>query len=685
MGTRLSLTPAERELVEGARRGRLVDWSDRAQRPVVRAEVIRSFLVGELRGTRITPFGLAVRHAAIDGDLDLRGVQLETRLGLLDCAIGGTLYLRDASTRTIILDGSETGDLVADRARIAGGLLLRRVRCRGTIGLREAEIDGAVDLEGASLEPPASQLAIDADFAKVSGALRLWSSDAGAGQPRRPFVARGPIHVVSSTLGALLCDGTIDGMGGPALMGDDARIGGRLFLRHGFRARGTVSLVHATVAGVLDLNQSRLDGRFADALVARGLVVGGSIYASRSWANGAVRLDRARIEGGVDLTGSRLVGSSEALTANTISIGGPLHADGLMTRGEISLIGARIGGSLELSDVALAISRRHRFLTVDLDSASIAGNLLLRRHRHDAVGPARLGGRLRLVGARIGADAELRGLRIADVDPEPGIYAARFQVGGALWLAANEYPAGAKIDLELANAAALIDEPSGWPDQGSVTLDGFQYERLGHGAATDWPTRSAWLRKQPALHLNPLRPQPFEHLAAVLRSAGHEDAARKVGIEKRRLARRSQRLPARLLDRFLDWTVAYGYATHRALFAMIALAVIGTFVFGAAYRSGAMLPTDGDARGKFMALTAKPDWTAAVPDQLAGYPAFQPLVYSIDVLLPIIDLEQSNHWLPVWTSTQGWWFVVAFWLQTVLGWVLSSLLVAALSGLIKHD
>jgi hypothetical protein len=58
--------------------------------------------------------------------------------------------------------------------------------------------------------------------------------------------------------------------------------------------------------------------------------------------------------------------------------------------------------------------------------------------------------------------------------------------------------------------------------------------------------------------------------------------------------------------------------------------------------------------------------------------AFNPWIYTADVLIPLIDLKQATQWAP--DTTFGLWLM---WFLTTAGWVLSLALVAAVSGLFR--
>jgi hypothetical protein len=83
------------------------------------------------------------------------------------------------------------------------------------------------------------------------------------------------------------------------------------------------------------------------------------------------------------------------------------------------------------------------------------------------------------------------------------------------------------------------------------------------------------------------------------------------------------------------------------------------------------------------------------------YPRFNPLVYSLDVFLPFVDLQQICYWLPgekaagaarsrncllhigPWTLRWSAVLRAYFWFQTLAGWTLTTLLAAAVTGIVK--
>jgi hypothetical protein len=74
-------------------------------------------------------------------------------------------------------------------------------------------------------------------------------------------------------------------------------------------------------------------------------------------------------------------------------------------------------------------------------------------------------------------------------------------------------------------------------------------------------------------------------------------------------------------------------------------------------------------------------------------PGFQPLVYSLEVLMPLIDLQQTRHWAPArdaWAvEVEGLTGVpllrMLTWLEAWSGWMLGLTLLASTTGLTDRD
>lgn len=131
-------------------------------------------------------------------------------------------------------------------------------------------------------------------------------------------------------------------------------------------------------------------------------------------------------------------------------------------------------------------------------------------------------------------------------------------------------------------------------------------------------------------------------------------AARRVAIAKQQRRRRELNRPAKIWNWLLYVTVGYGYRTWQAGLWLLAFELVGAVVFAFAYPAG------------MIAATRHP-----MP--------FNAPVYALDVLLPLISLGQQDSWQPRGA------FLYAYWTLIIVGWILTSALVAGLSGVIKRD
>jgi hypothetical protein len=257
-----------------------------------------------------------------------------------------------------------------------------------------------------------------------------------------------------------------------------------------------------------------------------------------------------------------------------------------------------------------------------------------------------------------------------------------------------------QVDLRHAQTAQLDDEfrndefPS-WPDA-SVWLDGFQYGALGQNASR-WTVkqRCQWLASLAKEPEGYVPSQPYQQLLQVLRASGRDAEAREIAIAgQRRLRAGHAAVPSRIWNWFLYWTIAYGYKPWRALVPSLALVIIGGIVFCSADLQGQMAPSmawayqDQSPSTKpvtVLNLGASSETPTKPTHVRREYPRFVAPVYSLDAFLPIVDLRQKNYWIPKPTTTFGWVALGYLWFQILSGWILTTTLVAALSGLIKKE
>jgi hypothetical protein len=201
--------------------------------------------------------------------------------------------------------------------------------------------------------------------------------------------------------------------------------------------------------------------------------------------------------------------------------------------------------------------------------------------------------------------------------------------------------------LTNAQVGSFYDAPAGGPVV--VRLRGFVYEVLENDSVSV-RARLAWL----ARHEGGYAPGIYDQLAAAYRRTGHVEAARRVAIAKQWRRRRELNPLGKVWNWLLYLTVGYGYRTWLAGLWLAGLLLVGAVVFAGA-QSTQMRPA------------------------ATSVPQFQPVVYTLDVLLPVVDFGQEKAWIPL-DSARVW-----SWVLTGAGWLLTTTVIAGLTNAIKRD
>src|SRR6266481_6730136 len=175
---------------------------------------------------------------------------------------------------------------------------------------------------------------------------------------------------------------------------------------------------------------------------------------------------------------------------------------------------------------------------------------------------------------------------------------------------------------------------------------------------------------------------------------GRDDGAIQVRIAKEVAQRRlgHESLAQRAWSLVMQYTIGFGYVPLRALWWIAGFVGLGTILFGCGYRMRIITPTEETAYREFVATGEAPP----------HYPVFQPLVYSLENFLPVVDLHQDKYWRPNprhvvsgratrsgespdTTSLPSRLLRYYLCLHILAGWTSTPLLFAGLSGLVRPD
>jgi hypothetical protein len=509
----------------------------------------------------------------------------------------------------------------------------------------DRDAKSAVDPKGIWIHAARISGGLDLSFVSVPFPLRLrrcrFTDDA---------------NLISTNLSGL----NLAGSRALSVTADRANVKGSVFLRDGFSADGEVRLLGAQIGSNLDCSAGTFKNPGGNALHADGADVKGGVFLRDGFsAEGEVRLLDAQIGGSLTCTGGTFRNPCKtALHADRADVkGGVFLREGFVAEGEVRLPGGRIGGDLDCSGGTFKNLGKD---ALRADGANVKGNVFLR----DAFSAE---GTVRLPGAQIGANLECgRGVF-------SGVIAENVAIRGTLFWQGVE---AKSLDLINASAGSLVDDEESWPAKGNLLLDGFVYGQISGDSPRDAKTRLRWLQRQ-----DPFRPKPYRQLAKVLREAGDDSGARKVlfEMERRRRQVEDRRWHARLWGRVLKWTIGYGFYSWWALGWLLLLTALGWGLFRHGYFSGAMAPTDKDAYCYFRTQGHPPVY----------YQRFTAAIYSLENSLPFVNLGQKDHWTPdpnPRASPRFSVFLRGFrWVQVLLGWLLATLFVAGVTGVVRKE
>ena len=462
---------------------------------------------------------------------------------------------------------------------------------------------------------------------------------------------------------------------------DSLDVKGSVFLNDGFKAKGGVRLGSATIGGNLECDNGEFikpsesidpDGR---ALFADGIHVKGNVFLRNGFkAKGEVRLPGANIGGNLDcIKGEFINPGKDALSADGINVNGSIILrDDFKAQGAVRLLGATIGGDLDCSANPKKNTKGGEFINptgraINADRINVKGSVSL-RYGFKAEGKISLENAI--IGIFVYTDVE---------SSEKAILSLRSAKIGVLW-----------------------DEKKSWPKKGNLYLHGLVYDNLDDESPKDAKSRIEWLRLNGGKEFSP---QPYEQLAEVLKRSGHENDAKEVLIAKNKdLVELGAELSIaqKVWYKFFGPMIGYGYKPFDVIWkgpmgipffgSILFWMILGSSLFCWGYygENRIMSPSKTDVYAE-----SAEDVSETKATMHNEYPAFQFIAYSIDAFVPVVDLHQSKYWLPNankgkvlfatrwFTIRWGWLLLFYLWCHIVIGWVLTTLFVVGLTGLVR--
>ena len=659
--------------------------------------------------------GLLANGVRVRRDLDLSRTHVtgalrtsastskQSAIWLCESEIGGRLLCVDT-----VIDGGGERSIQADRLHVTGNVrLLHQFTARGEVRMIGARIGGSLDLTGASIESPETGLALDLGETVIEASVFMIDDPSG----RRPAI-RGRIDMGQARIGGqlLIRNATLEAqqampvgsaysrsrVGGTALSAPRLTVGAEVTLDGTCQVTGGIDLsmselsslsigpgcsLHAAGRTALDLTNAELLAT---------LTVGDKVPVA-----GTVRLSGARIHGNLCLRGAILSTpeGTSLIAAQGVTVDGEAELQNLeATGGDLGFRAATIGSFIDATGAQL---RNPDGYTLNLVQANVKGSVRLvdgfTSCGEVVLNRASIEGRLLCTQGSFENPAS-HGQTEAGGQTETGdaIEAISATIRGGMDLGWKTI--SPSVDLTNTRTTFLADDPRRWPTRFVVV--GFTYDRFEKPQDSEvrrpWDhlARSDWLARQATYDAG-----PYEQAARVFREHGYLSGAEEILIAQRRHARRAITGRGAPLRRALDvaysTTVGYGYRPRRVLWILAALLILVTIsleiptaqaTMRTTTSAGAVYSTHGPAAG----TGPGPDPAAISRSDACGdgqVRCFNPVLYAIDTVVPLVSLEQRSTWYPDPNVRGGafmqWWLNAA----TLLGWLLSSIFVLSLARL----
>ncbi|HEY5395955.1 MAG TPA: hypothetical protein VIL16_11220 [Trebonia sp.] len=411
-----------------------------------------------------------------------------------------------------------------------------------------------------------------------------------------------------------------------------AEVDGKLDLS-GCECSGAVVLSGAHITGALELHDTRLTRPGAEAFLGNRLTIDDDLVAVRASVDGEFLLAGSRIGGSVLFAGASLRNEGGyALYAPDMTAGARfLMRDGFEAHGEVRLVGLRVGGDLNFRNAFLCNPGGDALLAYGIQ---IGGSLGLSEG-------FRSQGAVRLSRSRIGGAIFLEHAHLEN--PAGDVIRCRNTQAQTLHLGPGLETTGI-ADFRNSQFANIRDEGASWPQR--LRLSGLSYGELAPPLSA--AVRVGWLRRD----ADGYHPRNYETLAAMYRNSGDDAAARRVLLARERERRAHLPWYGKAWSWLQEVTVGYGYRPLRAAAWLLAFLAAGTVAFGLHH-----------------------------PPPLAGvpHPAFNPFIYALDLLIPLVDLGQRSAYDP--QGPQRW---LAY-LLIAVGWIFVTTIAAGIARVLRRQ
>lgn len=492
----------------------------------------------------------------------------------------------------------------------------------------------------------------------------------------------------------------------------------------------SIYLTEAEINGQLNFKGSAIKG-VKYAICAHNTIVTGHVYfcnidkGKNFSCEGKLDLEDIKINGSLHFSNAFLKAHNSdkeenkdtALTFSSAKIAGNVWMDEkFIAEGEVKFIGANIGGDLKCSGGKF-INPKGRAINADI--SEVNGNVFFDKDEYNDY-TFKSYGEVKLSGAKIkgqlrccNAKFEKPKTKPEDKEDSPrmAILAKGLNIDGPLFICNSKINGlidliDAKINgrleikdlnknikknkchlvLNCAFTRELKDNEDTWNNNNTIDIRNFTYNIISEiNSDTNIDIRKS-IEKRIKNGFFPkgelFTYQPYLQMAEVIEKAGYSNESTWLRIKMNDIKMESNiKFSKKVWLWFLKVLLGYGYKPIRVIYWAIGIWLLGAILFSYGYNKEQIKPPS-----KFA-------WEdTEYQEYYTYYPKFDPLIYSLDVFLPIVNLGQQDFWKPIsnhlitykWFRCAGSLLLLFVYLEILLGWFLTSMLIAGITGLIKQ-
>lgn len=435
-----------------------------------------------------------------------------------------------------------------------------------------------------------------------------------------------------------------------------------------FSSSGEINFGSALIYGSIKCSNGKFRNETSKTLNFDKANIQGSVFLDNHFESlGEVSFQAAKIGSNLECNNGKFINENlKALACNQVEIGGSVFLDkNFMVKGEVNFNSAQIENNIQC--------RRGKIINPDgfafyFGDAKISGNVFF------------------------GDELHIEGnISFTSIEINKCVIFSDIYVKGI-------------FDFTSAKINIIEEIKNFWDkeDFKELHLDGFEYNHLS-GVNLDSITLINWLSKMPKF-----KPQPYKQLAKVLRNMGHHEDANNIMIKYNDIiTSESENFFIKILKQIYGFTAGYGYKPLRVLGTMFMVWFLCSLFYWNASKVAVFAPTNPlvfqkkdsyicnvNSNGtplldffNYSKYNSSNNWI--LNENLEGeYTTFNPFLYSLDVILPIVDLQVEKDW-GQYVSPNDWtlnditrWLM---WFEILFGWTYSLILVAILSGLAKNE